>query len=58
MLATKGYPFVVTFVGAGFWGVDKRVITGVVDGHHTSPQGQRITSLMREGAVLTLMPVQ
>jgi hypothetical protein len=58
MLAAEGNPFVVAFVGTSFWGIDKRVVPVVVDGDHASPWGQEITSLMGEGAVLTLMPVQ
>jgi hypothetical protein len=57
MLATEDGPFVVTFVGAGFRAVDKRVIPIVVGGYHTSSRGKGIATLVGQGTVLAFMPI-
>jgi hypothetical protein len=57
MLATDNGPFVVPLVRAGFGVFDEGVVPIMVVRYDTSSQGERVTTLVGQGTILTLVPI-
>jgi hypothetical protein len=58
MLAVDKGPLVIPFVWAGFGVFNERVVPIVVVRYDTSPRGEGVATLVGQGAILTLVPVQ